>query len=434
VIVDAYDGLAVGTYNGSITISGNFSGSPETIPVTLNVTAQATTPTTGYAAPTVSQVQGLTATANTNSVALNWQPATASDNGVVIYNLYRTFLTTTCTNAPGNYYIAQVHGTSYTDSSLPAGTYYYCVQSQDTNGNYVGSLSAQVSATVSGPVVSTSTSWNNIVVNPLYTLSIKSNEMGSLTLSWPAATSTNGIALYNVYRSTQDMFTISSSNLIGQTSGLSYTDSNLATGVYYYAVVPQDFSGKTALQTYTHSSVTGASTAATSSPITMQVDSATPAATQVPTGATGVNLLAFDIVNPSNDPVKIMQLTAWEAVGPNQSTLVDNSTADFVNLNLSYGANGQAVGQFQSLSLLPGTPPSPWGTTLYPSNLVIPANTTEKFLITGVVPQYAVDPSMVGTVSALRSFVATAIDTNTNASVNISGSAIGNAMTITQGQ
>ena len=166
----------------------------------------------------------------------------------------------------------------------------------------------------------------------------------------------------------------------------------------------------------------------------MQVDSATPAATQVPTGATGVNLLAFDIVNPSNDPVKIMQLTAWEAVGPNQSTLVDNSTADFVNLNLSYGANGQAVGQFQSLSLLPGTPPSPWGTTLYPSNLVIPANTTEKFLITGVVPQYAVDPSMVGTVSALRSFVATAIDTNTNASVNISGSAIGNAMTITQGQ
>ena len=101
-----------------------------------------TAPTT----PTVSQVQSLTAIASGNTVTLNWQPAAASDNGTVIYNVYRTFTTTPCTsNSPG---IAQPHGTSYTDLPLPAGTYYYCVQSMDTNGGYLGPVSAQASATI----------------------------------------------------------------------------------------------------------------------------------------------------------------------------------------------------------------------------------------------------------------------------------------------
>jgi hypothetical protein len=435
VIADAYNGLTVGTYNGSIIISGSFTGSPESIPVTLNVTSEATTPTT----PTVSQVQGLSATAASNAVALNWQPATASDNGTVIYNIYRTFTTTTCTNAPGNYYIAQVHGTSYTDSPLPTGIYYYCIQSQDTTQNNVGPLSAQVSATVSGSTVSTSTSWNNIVVNPLSTLSINvsTNGQGSLTLSWPAATSTNGIALYNVYRGTQDLFTLSSSSLIGQVNALSYTDSNLANGVYYYAVVPQDVSGKTALSTYTHSSVTNVASPAGST-FTIQADPGNPAATQVSTGATGATLLRFDITNPLSHPLRITQLPGLQEVASASTQQpVGESSPDFNSVSLYSMASGQnvLVGTFPSFTSSQ-TPGAFWNATMYLSNLTIPANTTQEFTITGNVPSYNSGAANVGTEGGilLSGSSIIAIDGVTNASISGSGTAAGNPITITQGQ
>lgn len=309
--------LAAGaTLSGTMTISGNFP--TITIPVTFTNNANV------YQSPSVSQAKGLTATVNGNAVTLNWQPATASDGGTVIYNIYRTFTTTTCTI--NSVYLGQVHENSYTDSPLPAGTYHYCVLPLDTAQNNAGFLSANVSATVP-----------------------------------PEATTV-------------------------------------------------------------------------AQPVTMQVDSATPVATQVPTGATGVNLLAFDIVNPSNDPVRITQVEALEQVGI-MSSLVDNSTADFINLNLSSGANGQAVsgGQFQLLGLLPN-PPAPWSTSAYPSNLVIPANSTEELLVTGSVPQYAVDPSMVGTTGVVVISPLAAIDTNTSLPVDIVGDAYGNMMTIIKGQ
>jgi hypothetical protein len=330
VSIVAYNGLAVGTYNGSIMISGNFSGSPETIPVTLTVTS-------------------------------------------------------------------------------------------------------------SGSTVSTSTSWNNIVVNPLSTLSINvsTNGQGSLTLSWPAATSTNGIALYNVYRGTQDLFTLSSSSFIGQVNALSYTDSNLANGVYYYAVVPQDVSGKTALPTYTHSSVTNVAPPAGST-FTIQADPGNPAATQVSTGATGVTLLRFDITNPLNHPLRITQLPGLQEVAsPSTQQPVGESSPDFNSVSLYSMATGQnvLVGTFPSFSSSQ-TPGAFWNSTMYLSGLTIPANTTQEFTITGNVPSYTSGAANVGTEGGilLSGSNIVAIDGVTNASISGSGTAAGNPITITQGQ
>lgn len=65
----------------------------------------------------------------------------------------------------------------------------------------------------------------------------------SVTLSWSAATATNGIGLYNIYRSTTPNFTPSASNRIAQGNVLSYTDAGLSVGTYYYAVAAQDANG-----------------------------------------------------------------------------------------------------------------------------------------------------------------------------------------------
>ncbi len=65
----------------------------------------------------------------------------------------------------------------------------------------------------------------------------------AVALSWSAATATNGIGVYNIYRSTTPNFTPSASNRIVQGNVLSYTDSGLAAGTYYYAVAAQDMNG-----------------------------------------------------------------------------------------------------------------------------------------------------------------------------------------------
>ena len=90
---------------------------------------------------------GLSGSTSAGSVALAW--AAASDNvGVVRYNVHRS-QTAGFTPSAANR-IAQPTGTSYTDSGLAAGTYYYRVTAEDAAGN-VSSASAQLTAVVPAP-------------------------------------------------------------------------------------------------------------------------------------------------------------------------------------------------------------------------------------------------------------------------------------------
>jgi hypothetical protein len=66
--------------------------------------------------------------------------------------------------------------------------------------------------------------------------------IGSVGLTWKAATDNVGVKQYNVYRSTTSGFTPSSANLIGTSTTTSYTD-NVAAGTYYYLVTAQDAAG-----------------------------------------------------------------------------------------------------------------------------------------------------------------------------------------------
>lgn len=64
--------------------------------------------------------------------------------------------------------------------------------------------------------------------------------VGRISLSWTAANGTNGVALYNVHRSSSSGFVPSLGNRIGQVVTTAYVDSNLPSGRYYYTVSAQD--------------------------------------------------------------------------------------------------------------------------------------------------------------------------------------------------
>jgi len=88
---------------------------------------------------------GLSAAVAGSTVNLSWTAAT--DNvGVVRYNVHRS-TTSGFTPSTANR-IGQPTGTSYADSGVAAGTYYYKVTAEDAAGN-VGNPSSEASATVS---------------------------------------------------------------------------------------------------------------------------------------------------------------------------------------------------------------------------------------------------------------------------------------------
>jgi hypothetical protein len=87
---------------------------------------------------------GLTATSGTSSVALSWTAAT--DNvGVSVYDVYRS-TTSGFTPSAANQ-VGTSATTTFTDSGLGAGTYYYLVRAEDAAGN-IGPPSNQASATI----------------------------------------------------------------------------------------------------------------------------------------------------------------------------------------------------------------------------------------------------------------------------------------------
>ncbi len=61
----------------------------------------------------------------------------------------------------------------------------------------------------------------------------------SVLLNWNASSDAVGVAHYNVHRSNAPDFTPAAVNRIAQPTGLSYTDTGLSSGFYYYKVTPR---------------------------------------------------------------------------------------------------------------------------------------------------------------------------------------------------
>ncbi|HWO62254.1 MAG TPA: LamG-like jellyroll fold domain-containing protein, partial [Umezawaea sp.] len=232
---------AISTSTGAVTIGGNniwpewFSGLIDevriynvalTVPeIQQDMAASIGTPDT----QPPSAPANLSASGSLSSVSLSWSAST--DNvGVARYDVYRSN-TPGFTPSPGNR-IAQPTGTSYTDTGLQAGTYYYKVQAEDQAGN-LSAPSNEASASVTGDTTPPTTP-GNLTAGP---------GPGQVSLSWNASSDNVGVLRYDLYRSTASGFTPGPGNRIAQPSGTSYTDTGLAAGTYYYKVQAEDAAG-----------------------------------------------------------------------------------------------------------------------------------------------------------------------------------------------
>ena len=127
--------------------------------------------------------------------------------------------------------IAQPTGTSYSDTGLAAGTYFYKLTAEDAAGN-ISALSNTANATVADTTPpSTPTGLN------------ASGGAGQANLSWTASTDNVGVSRYNLHRSTSSGFTPTTANRIAQPTGTSHTDTSLAAGTYYYKLTAEDAAG-----------------------------------------------------------------------------------------------------------------------------------------------------------------------------------------------
>ena len=149
---------------------------------------------------------GLSAPVSGSTVSLGWTAST--DNvGVSRYNVHRS---TTSGFTPGvANRVGQPSGTSYADSGLAAGTYYYRVIAEDAAGN-LSAASSQVSATVTA-VDTTPPSAPSGLSAPV--------SGSTVSLGWTASTDNVGVSRYNVHRSTTSGFTPGVANRVGAAVG-----------------------------------------------------------------------------------------------------------------------------------------------------------------------------------------------------------------------
>jgi len=194
----------------------------------------ATTACTAPSAPT-----GFNATANSNSqITLSWTPSSGSSPCVASYNVYRS-TTSGFTASSSNLIAYDVPGPTYVDPGLQAATtYYYLVVAMNSGG--LSGSSSQASATTSG---TSSCSAAPTAPTGVTATAVSSSQ---INLSWTASTAPAGCVItYNVYRSTTNGFTPSSSNQIASgVSTTSFSDTGLAASTtYYYLVEAVDSAG-----------------------------------------------------------------------------------------------------------------------------------------------------------------------------------------------
>jgi hypothetical protein len=206
----------------------------------VEVLGSSTSCTTVPSAPT-----GFTATASSSSaISLSWTAVTPPTNCTISsYNVYRS-TTSGFTPSSSNLVASGVTTTTYTNTGLAASTtYYYIVEALDADGT--SAASAQASATTSTAVCT------SVPPTGPTGLTATASSSSAIGLSWTAAPVNPPCTLTsnNVYRSTTNGFTPSSSNLIASVSGTSttYSDTGLAASTtYYYLVEALDSFGSSA--------------------------------------------------------------------------------------------------------------------------------------------------------------------------------------------
>lgn len=166
-------------------------------------------------------------------VTLSW--AASTDNVAVAgYTVYRS--TDSGFAADASSKVADVAGTSYTDSGLAVGTYYYRVTASDAAENVSAASAAVEAVTTDPPLPDTE--------DPSTPGGVTTSVTGSaVALSWTASTDNVAVTGYAVYRGTASGFVTDASSKVADVTGTSYTNSGLAAGTYYYKVTAVDAAG-----------------------------------------------------------------------------------------------------------------------------------------------------------------------------------------------
>ncbi|SFK20763.1 fibronectin type 3 domain-containing protein [Cellulomonas sp. KH9] len=218
-------GLAAGTYYYQVLAhdaAGNVSGPGATVEITV-----AGPDTTAPDAPA-----GLTATVTgEDAVGLTWEAA-QDDRAVTRYVLQRS----TSPDFPpaGTTQVAEVTGTSHTDTGLDVGTYHYRVVAYDAAGN-ASEPGAAAEVTLLGPDVSAPGAPGGV--------SGSVDGAGAVSVVWSAASDDRGVAGYRVFRGVSADFVVGEGVLVGEVTGLSVVDQGRPPGEYFYKVVAFDAAG-----------------------------------------------------------------------------------------------------------------------------------------------------------------------------------------------
>jgi chitodextrinase len=184
-------------------------------PVSQEISVAITSPTAPPpSVPTNLSITGISA----STISFSWTPSTDSHGTVAGYEVYRD-----------GAQIKKINGMTFTDTGLtPYAVHTYAVAAYDTAGNT--SLQSWNASAMAAPLPSkvggmSATSSGNTV-----------------NLSWQPATATganNSIYAYFLYRATSSACSVQSA-LVTETSTLSWTDTNLPLGTYYYCAAGQD--------------------------------------------------------------------------------------------------------------------------------------------------------------------------------------------------
>jgi chitodextrinase len=163
----------------------------------------------------------LTATGQLGGASLSWTAAT-DDVGVVGYDIHRSTTAGFTPSAANN--VGASTTTTYTDSGIPAGEYYYRVTARDAAGN-VGPASQEAHATAQTD--------NTAPSKPAGLNGTAASRSASLT--WLASSDDVGVSGYRVYRD---------GAAIATTATPGYADSGLTPGTTYsYTVAAYDAAG-----------------------------------------------------------------------------------------------------------------------------------------------------------------------------------------------
>ncbi len=237
---------------------------------------------------------GVTTTVNDSDVSISWNPST--DNvGVTGYQVYRA------TDQAGPFsVIATTATTSFTDSGLDNGTYWYYLRATDAAGNLSWRTGLK-------PVVVTGPGGNDTERPSRVTNMVLSADSLDVTLTWTAATDNIGVTNYDVYRSTTEN---GGYTVIGQTADTTYLDSGLAEGTYWYYIRASDAAGNVGWR---------------NGPRSISVIDGGVVDTERPTPPTGLML-----AGKTDTTVDLTWTASTDNVGVTEYQIFDNATGEIV--------------------------------------------------------------------------------------------------------